>query len=89
MWPLRTCAGTLLSLPPSAWMFRRMTPSSSAIALGSPRRPAYERSRIGLLCGGYAQEELERAGCGTASTTIPPILLAHIEELGIQNRVTL
>jgi len=38
---------------------------------------------IGLLCGGYAQEELERAGAYRVYDD-PGDLLAHIEELGIQ-----
>jgi phosphoglycolate phosphatase-like HAD superfamily hydrolase len=38
---------------------------------------------IGLLCGGYAQSELERAGAYRVYED-PGDLLAHIEELGIQ-----
>src|SRR6202165_2016817 len=38
---------------------------------------------IGLLCGGYAQSELERAGAYRVYED-PCDLLAHIEELGIQ-----
>jgi HAD superfamily hydrolase (TIGR01509 family) len=38
---------------------------------------------VGLLCGGYAQEELERAGAYRVYDD-PGDLLAHIEELGIQ-----
>jgi HAD superfamily hydrolase (TIGR01509 family) len=38
---------------------------------------------IGLLCGGYAQEELERAGAYRVYDD-PADLLAHVEELGIQ-----
>ena len=38
---------------------------------------------IGLLCGGYAQVELERAGAYRVYED-PGDLLAHIEELGIQ-----
>ena len=37
---------------------------------------------VGLLCGGYAQEELERAGAYRVYDD-PGDLLAHIEELGI------
>jgi HAD superfamily hydrolase (TIGR01509 family) len=38
---------------------------------------------VGLLCGGYAQSELERAGAYRVYED-PGDLLAHIEELGIQ-----
>jgi HAD superfamily hydrolase (TIGR01509 family) len=38
---------------------------------------------VGLLCGGYAQSELERAGAYRVYDD-PGDLLAHIEELGIQ-----
>jgi HAD superfamily hydrolase (TIGR01509 family) len=38
---------------------------------------------VGLLCGGYAQSELERAGAYRVYED-PADLLAHIEELGIQ-----
>jgi hypothetical protein len=36
-----------------------------------------------LLCGGYAESELERAGAYRVYED-PGDLLAHIEELGIQ-----
>jgi HAD superfamily hydrolase (TIGR01509 family) len=38
---------------------------------------------VGLLCGGYAESELERAGAYRVYED-PGDLLAHIEELGIQ-----
>ena len=38
---------------------------------------------VGLLCGGYAESELERAGAYRVYED-PADLLAHIEELGIQ-----
>ena len=38
---------------------------------------------VGLLCGGYAQCELEHAGAYRVYED-PGDLLAHIEELGIQ-----
>jgi phosphoglycolate phosphatase-like HAD superfamily hydrolase len=38
---------------------------------------------VGLLCGGYAESELERAGAYRVYED-PADLLEHLEELGIQ-----
>ena len=37
---------------------------------------------VGLLCGGYAQEQLQRAGALRVYAD-PEDMLAHIEDLGI------
>jgi len=64
-----------------------VSPHDSIVIGDSPwDRLAAQRMRglgIGLLCGGDAQEELERAGAYRVYED-PGDLLAHIEELGIQ-----
>jgi len=66
-----------------------VSPHDSIVIGDSPwDRLAAQRMRglgIGLLCGGDAQEELERAGAYRVYED-PGDLLAHIEELGIQTK---
>ena len=57
---------------------------SSATASGTcSRRGAHAPSAIGLLSGGYGQEELERAGAYRVYED-PADLLAHLDEVGVR-----
>ena len=69
---------------PSAWACRFRTPSWSATA--SWDLLAAQRARalsVGLLSGGYGQEELEKAGAYRVYQD-PRDMLDHLDEIGVR-----